>query len=114
MKLVTDKTFEKEVLEWEGPVLVDFFTTWCGPCKLQTPVLEKLSVEMEDAITGCRFVKLDAEGSKVADKLNVRSVPTLALFLDGEEIARKEQFMPKPSLEKWITETLDKYRLTGT
>jgi len=102
MKLVTDKTFEKEVLEAENPVLVDFFTTWCGPCKLQAPILEKLSVEME-SIT---FAKLDAEDSKIADKLNVRTVPTLILFVDGKEVSRKEAVVPKAALEKWLAETL--------
>jgi len=102
MKLVTDKTFEKDVIKSEAPVLVDFYTTWCGPCKLQAPVLEGLSVEMEEMT----FAKLDAESSTVAEKFNVRSVPTLIIFVDGKEVARKEKFMPKPSLETWIAETL--------
>lgn len=102
MKLVTDKTFDKEVIQNEKPVLVDFYTTWCGPCKLQTPVLETLSVEMEDVV----FTKVNAEDSKVADKYNVRSVPTLIIFKDGKEISRKEAFTTKATLEKWLADSI--------
>jgi thioredoxin 1 len=100
MKKVTDETFEQEVLNSEIPVLVDFFTTWCGPCKLQAPILKDLYGE-SDTI---KVVKFNAEGSEIADEYDVTCVPTLMLFKDGKKIDKREGLQSKKNLEEWLKE----------
>ena len=81
----TSENFEKEVLEAskEKPVLVDFFASWCGPCKMQGPIVEEVAKEMKGkAIVG----KLDTEKEKeIAEKYEIQSIPTLIVFKDGKE-----------------------------
>jgi thioredoxin 1 len=99
MKLVTDSDFESMVLKAEKPVVVDFFTDSCRPCKMLAPVLEQLDQELDCA----DIVKLDAGGSATADSFGITSVPTLILFKDGAEVDRIEGLYPKPAIEAWIT-----------
>ena len=83
---VTDETFEAEVLGASGPVIVDFWATWCVPCKTIAGSLEKLSERYDGRV---RVVKVDAEGNaNTAARLNVKSVPTVIAFKDGKEIER--------------------------
>lgn len=98
MKTVTDKSFKKEVLDSKKPVLVDFFTTWCQPCKRLIPLLE----EIKQNKPTIKFVKLDAEDNEIADDYKIDSVPTLIIFKDGNEVARKEGLLSKKSLISWI------------
>ncbi len=82
MKVLTDKDFEADVLESGKTVLVDFSATWCGPCKSQIPILEKLEGELGEKLA---IVKMDIEESPAtAQKFRVLSVPTLILFHKGE------------------------------
>ena len=82
-------------------VLVDFFATWCGPCKMLTPVLE----EMASDRSSVKFVKVDIDKSmELAQKFGIMSVPTLLLFKDGKLVSQKTGFMPKYELENWINE----------
>lgn len=82
---VNDLSFDQEVLEADGPVLVDFSATWCGPCRLQEPLLEKLAQERTDV----RIVKVDIEDApNAARTYGVRGVPTLVLFRAGEPAGR--------------------------
>ena len=79
---VTKDTFEKEVLQAEMPVLVDFFATWCGPCKLLAPILEEVAEEIADK---AKIYKLDIDAApNLAAQYGVMSVPTLILFNKGE------------------------------
>lgn len=104
MKKVTNADFEQEVLQSEIPVLVDFFATWCMPCKMFAPVLEEVSKEREGAL---KIVKLDVdEAPELAGKYRVMSIPTLKLFQNGEV---KESFvgaMSKEELTDWLERSI--------
>ncbi len=105
-KQFNDQNFEKEVIESskEKPVLVDFYADWCGPCKMQGPIVDKLSEEMENkAIIG----KLNVdEAQETASKYEVMSIPTLIIFKDGEAketlTGMRDQDSLKESLEKYF------------
>lgn len=85
----------------EGVVLVDFFATWCGPCKMQSPVLEELKEDRSDV----KLVKIDVDQeTEIARLYGVMSIPTLILFKDGKEVAKNVGFMPKELLVQWINE----------
>jgi thioredoxin 1 len=99
---VTDATFDTEVLKSAKPVLVDFWATWCGPCKQIGPALEQISDELAGSLT---IAKVDIDDSPMTPtKLGVRGVPTLMLFKDGEIIAMKAGAMPKTKIVEWLAE----------
>jgi thioredoxin 1 len=84
MQAVTDASFKEDVLEASGPVLVDFWAPWCGPCRAVAPVLEALASELSDRL---KIVKVNVDDNQqVAGALGVRSIPTLVLFKDGKAI----------------------------
>ena len=94
----TDQTFEQEIMK--GTVLVDFWATWCGPCKMLAPVLEELDTEIGDNV---KIVKIEVEENPVtAQEYGVMSVPTLLLFVDGEMKARTGGYQPKELLMEFI------------
>src|SRR4051812_9059910 len=96
LKDVTDANFQAEVLEAEGPVLVDFWAPWCGPCRMVAPILEELNSEREDL----RVVKLNTdENPQVSAEYQVLSIPTLILFKNGQAAAKVIGAMPKKRLE---------------
>lgn len=101
---VTEQTFEAEVLKSEAPVLVDFWATWCGPCKMIAPIVEEISGEYGARL---KVVKLDVdENGGVAARYNVMSIPTLGVFSKGELIERIVGYMPKEQLKKRIDAAL--------
>jgi len=81
------ENFEKEVIESEVPVLVDFWASWCGPCKMMTPVMEEIAEELGDNVKVCK-VNIDEERS-LALKFNVMSIPTFLIFKNGEIVDTK-------------------------
>lgn len=79
---ITEANFEKEVIQSEKPVLVDFWASWCGPCMMQGPVMDELAEERDDIKVG--KINIDEEQA-LAVKFGVSSIPTLMLFRDGKE-----------------------------
>lgn len=95
----TEKDFNELVSD--ELVLVDFFATWCGPCKMLGPVLEDLANDRADI----KIVKVDIDQSRsLAREYGVMSVPTLFLFKNGQIVSQKSGYMPKEMLTNWINE----------
>ncbi len=104
LKAVTDKDFEAEVMNSDGPVLVDFWAEWCGPCKSLMPVIEEIAGEMGDKV---KIVKMSIEEApETPTKYGLRGVPTLMLFKDGKLAATRVGGMPKTELTKWLEEKI--------
>lgn len=103
MLTVNEKNFEQEVLQSDKPVLVDFFATWCMPCKMFAPILEEFAEENADKI---KVVKIDIDQAiSLAQKYRVMSIPTLKLFVsDAEPRATFVGAMSKEELEEWVVE----------
>ena len=99
---VSDADFDAEVLKAQGPVVVDFWAEWCGPCRMIAPALEEIAT---GALAGkVKIVKLNVdENPQTAAKYNVMSIPTLMLFKNGEMASRQVGAAPKQKLEQWIT-----------
>ena len=94
-----DHKFEEEVLKSDKPVLVDFWATWCGPCKMLSPIVDELSEEVDTV----KFVGVDVDQSeRLAIKYGISSIPCLVLFKDGEEVKRTVGVQPKPALAAFI------------
>jgi thioredoxin 1 len=100
---VTDQSFEKDVLQADRPVLVDFWAEWCGPCKQIAPALEQISDELGDKVT---VAKLNIEESPTTpSRYGVRGIPTMMLFRDGQMTAMKVGAMPKQKILEWLSES---------
>ena len=103
VKHICQDSFNEEVLNSKGVVVVDFFATWCAPCKMLAPVLEELQSEMSEV----SIVKIDVDESpEIANKYGVQSIPTIKIFKDGADVVTKVGFMPKDSLKEAIEEVL--------
>lgn len=104
MLYLDEKNFEEEVLKSSQPVLVDFFATWCGPCKMVSPLLEQISEEMADKVKVC---KIDIDQSpEIASKYGVMSIPTFIMYKDGKDVAKNVGAMPKTGIEDFINNNL--------
>jgi thioredoxin 1 len=101
-KKITDDSFDADVLKASGPVLVDFWAEWCGPCKQIAPALEQISDELAGQVT---VAKLNIEDSPMTPgKYGVRGIPTMMLFKDGQMTSMKVGAMPKQKIVDWLTE----------
>ena len=98
---ITKNNFREEVLESKKPVLVDFWATWCGPCRMQAPVLEELAAERGDIVIG--KVNVDEE-PELANAFQIDSIPTLILFVNGEAVRAAVGFRTKEQLIGMITD----------
>lgn len=96
---LTLEQFEKEVTNSDKPVLVDFFATWCGPCKMLSPVIEEIATEKTDI----KVFKVDVdEQSELASKFGVYSIPTLISFVGGKQNKKAVGYLPKASILKLV------------
>lgn len=86
----------QKLITGQKPVLIDFHALWCGPCKVQTPILKEVASEINGA---ARIVKIDIDKNQnIASRYNIKSVPTLALFKDGEIVWQQSGVQTKPKL----------------
>jgi thioredoxin 1 len=101
---VTDSSFENDVLRAEGPVLVDFWAEWCGPCKMIAPFLEQLAADKAGQLTVAK-INID-ENPQAPMKYGVRGIPTMILFKAGKAAATKIGALPKSKLYEWVDSVL--------
>ena len=102
---VTTSNFDDVVLKSDKMVLVDFWAEWCQPCKALSPILEQIANEMDGKIV---IAKLDVEAdTDLAQKYQIRSLPSLLLFRDGNVIATSAGAQPKVQLQQWIESNLE-------
>ena len=101
---ISDSSFEQDVLQAEGPVLVDFWAEWCGPCKMIAPVLEELADEYDGKLKVC---KMDVDANaETAPKYGIRGIPTLIVFKGGNAEATKVGALSKTQLTEFIQEAI--------
>ena len=100
----SDSNFEADVLKAAGPVLIDFWAEWCGPCKMIAPILDEAATEFSDRLS---IVKLNVdENPNTAQRFGIRSIPTLMLFKDGSVHAQKLGAMSKSQLNAFLEANL--------
>ena len=102
---VDESNFEELVLQAKIPVLVDFWATWCGPCRMVAPVVEELAEEYDGRIS---FGKVDVDqNSKIASQYGIMSIPSLIIFKDGKPVSNIVGFRPKDQLKKNLDDVLE-------
>ena len=101
---LSDNSFDTDVLKAEGPILVDFWAEWCGPCKMIAPILDEIATEYEGKLT---IAKLNIdENPATAQKFGIRGIPTLLLFKNGAVAATKVGALSKTQLKEFLDANL--------
>jgi len=105
IKVLTTDNFEQEVLQSAEPVLVDFWATWCPPCRLIAPTIEALADEYQGRV---KVAKLDVdEHGELAGRYGIRSIPTLLLFKGGEVVEQRVGALPRPELVRLLDQHVE-------
>lgn len=103
---LTDKNFGKEVLKSDTPVIVDFWASWCAPCRMMAPVFDETSKDYKGKL---KFTKLSTENHEdVANQYEIRGIPCLIMFNEGKEVARLIGYKTKEQLKSEIDEAMEK------
>ena len=102
MKIIKSEEFEMETKK--GTSVIDFFATWCGPCRMMAPIFESVGQKMSGK---ANFVKVDVDESEdLARKFGVMSIPTMVILKDGNLVAKRVGLMQADALEQWVNENL--------
>ena len=104
-KSVTDQSFQDDVLGASGPVLVDFWAEWCGPCRMIAPALEEISNDLGDKVSVVK-INID-ENPETPGRYGVRGIPTMLLFKGGQPVAQKVGAAPRSQIQQWLESQLD-------
>ena len=102
--VVTDANFEEEVLKYQGPVMVDFWATWCGPCRMLAPVIEELATEYAGKVKVCKLNTDD--GPDTSAKYRITSIPTVIFFKNGQVVAQTVGLQSKAALQEKLDSLL--------